>query len=113
MKKLAPVLSFLVAISTLQVFSYNYAFKNTTTTDLTVSIDIGLRFPVSFYIPAQKTSKGTIGGYCFLSTVVYPQSNKFRHKQYTLDIPDNQRCDNLMIKITKIGKDLKLERESF
>ena len=50
MKKLAPVLSFLVAISTLQVFSYNYAFKNTTTTDLTVSIDIGLRFPVSFYI---------------------------------------------------------------
>lgn len=110
MKKLFFLLWFCV-LSSFDAFSYSYALKNTTNVNVIATLNTNLAFPSTIFIPAQSTGRGALGGFCFFSVTVFPQSSEFEYSRYEFTISVEKQCQDLSLKISKIGTNLKLERE--
>jgi hypothetical protein len=101
---------FLIITGEAELLAYTSTIDNRTSENLQVSVKTGT-YNSPLLVPAQTTFPKVYGGYCFYSVNLSPLGGDLAHATYEY-IPEKvPYCDNLALRVTRIGDDLKLEKE--
>jgi hypothetical protein len=110
MKRIKILMSLLIVAVGTQLLAYTSTIDNKTNENLQVSVRTGT-YNSPLLVPAQTTFPKVYGGYCFYSVNLAPLGGDLDHATYEYVPTTVPYCDNLALRVTRIGNDLKLEKE--